>query len=244
MPDVIYYSCSGDTYVGEAKMSIKSLRTKGKYTGDIILFTGVNQNVGDVDCQVVKIDIGPQVNWFRGRFIVKDFFDFSKYDKVLYTDSDTICIKPIQIMFDHHQANKVSYVVERQSIRASANSVYYMTEQQMEENKEHNTVNSGNFIMDGKEFKVNMDMWADTYFNKCLIDPLDPVYAVRHRKLGDQSAFQKLVVCKDYNANHLPRGIVSMPYNERIQDNCVIVHFCSGKLKNKRTRMMLECLNS
>lgn len=216
--DLIYYCASGDQYIAEAAISINSIRTVGLFKGRIILFTSKSQVVPSLPCEVIRIDCD---DWLKIRFAVS--FDFSKFNRVMYLDTDIVCIKPIHLLLDRHTSGLVSIVTEHYKMKTWLGILSsYFTVDEMRYIEKDNMINAGTFICDGCKCKDLFYTWLLTYHQS--------------QTPNDQAALDRMFYNNKSYFNILPRGIVSMPKQESEQEHSVLVHFC-GIRKNRLNLM-------
>jgi len=123
MKQLVYYSVSNHVgYLQMMKYSMMTLRQKGEYEGDIILFT----NIKDIPSSIQNECI---VKYVPGRCSPKNFkyesreeIDFTEYDKVLYFDADILFSSPVCHIFDMIEGNNFVHV--RDTIRNMVASCY------------------------------------------------------------------------------------------------------------------------
>jgi len=95
------YLCAflNDAYIEEAKICIESLRTTGRFTGPIYLFTDKDISIIGVEIIKVKCESIPLSSSFRTR-LFEHMKDFNVDDIFLYLDTDIVLLKPLP-SYDH-----------------------------------------------------------------------------------------------------------------------------------------------
>jgi hypothetical protein len=231
--NLIYYTSCGDAYIKEVELSIKSLRANGYYTGDIKLFTSPSQHVPDHlsnICEVVRVDLK---DWLTSRFDISKLYDFNNYDKVLFLDSDVLCVRPIRLMWECHASSTFSIVTEKYKMRKWVKQLQsYFTEEEITSMRKDPIINAGTFICDGKCYKEFMSSWHD-YYNSHF----------DNYKPNDQTALHRMYYDNHLNFRNLPRGIVTMPKQEDEKGHTVLLHYC-GMKKNRQKEMEERFLSS
>lgn len=81
-------------YLEEAKICIKSLRTNGKYSGVIYVFTDLDGV--DIDgAKIIKTTCDSIANSSAFRLNVFKYLEFEPNDIILYLDTDIVTLKPV-----------------------------------------------------------------------------------------------------------------------------------------------------
>jgi|TARA_B110000285_G_scaffold167257_1_gene186944 hypothetical protein len=90
------YLCAfiNEHYIEEAKVCIKSIRTNGKFSGTIYLFTDLNVVIPDVTIIKSHINNVYESASYRTR-IFEHIKDLSVNDRLLYLDTDIVILNPI-----------------------------------------------------------------------------------------------------------------------------------------------------
>ena len=228
---LIYLIALGQPYWKLAKICIQSLRNAGKYTGDILLITDdtffypilnvtlYQANYKDSQCSKYwKVDC-------------LSLIDLSRYQKIMYLDVDTICLKPIQIIFDYCQDDLIHSELPMLPGKFHSITGRWMGECLTEDEKviaDRRKVrgsNSGFFCCPSKLIKIFLDAW------KYEIDRYKCDYAF------DQPPFNAIIYRETVKCKPIPEYWIVYPMlYERfkcryllpsILPQSIMLHFCA-----------------
>jgi len=93
------------TYIEQAKLSIKSIRKNGNFNGQIDLITNIDCNIDGVN--VIKVNDCKDINdAFAYRLKMLDILDWKENDTFLYLDTDIIVMKRLSnLKYNNEKVN-------------------------------------------------------------------------------------------------------------------------------------------
>jgi hypothetical protein len=157
--NLVYLTPFGSEYRKMARLCVLSMRTIGKYTGKIVIFTDeIDDSLREIsniaDIVQVQFECHPLV----ARIYACDYINASSYQNIMYFDCDIFCMKEINTMF--RAKNNVLYMEEPwHKIKNTWSGVidtYYFNEEEMIKYGECHPINSGHYCVSGDYF--------DTFF--------------------------------------------------------------------------------
>jgi hypothetical protein len=215
-----------------AKLTIDTLRNAGKYTGDIIVFTDNPNWLNGIKATPVIMSrqrFG-KAHPATYRFMIADFIDTSKYDQIMYLDSDILCLKDIEPLFTAKDCLK--YTKENFLLDQSENNYRCFSVRDRIKYGKELVINSGQFCIDSKYFKDYL---------KIILNQVTDQYI--HIFCADQSAFnvclyKGFIIGEPWNA-----GLVEFTIDEGKIIDPILKHYNINKknfivdyLKNKDIR--------
>lgn len=223
--NVIYTIGFGKRYFDMAKMCAISIREKGKFNGDVLIFTDLNEKSNNY-YNVISVSTVSE-NLKHMKIICGKKIDIKKYHNIAFVDADIMfCRKINSELFDGLQCGKVKYVVESQSplIHSPAHNAMFKYK---DLNKfSCHGINSGFFVINSKYIKKMLDIWSEI---------IKTGHRYRQSGLYDQPAFNYMIYnniykgCK-YNAKIKYGHLGNMP--KRLMNKFDFIHFTLNS-KNK-----------
>lgn len=154
---VVYYTVFGSSpYYQNAKISIQSLKKLGEFTGDVVVFSDkpfVYPGVINIILQT-----GHFSKIFELRYTAGEHFDFGKYDKIMYLDTDILVVRPINSLFE----NDLDFIYFEEPdyyfLTGSISSIFFDWKTRMVNIYKH-SINAGQFVVSGKNYLETMKVW-------------------------------------------------------------------------------------
>ncbi|MEI6728396.1 MAG: glycosyltransferase [bacterium] len=154
---VVYYTAFGSNpYYQNAKISIQSLIELGKFNGDIVVFSDKPFEYFGVINILIQPDHFSKI--FELRYIAGQYFDFSKYDKIMYLDTDILVVRPINPLFE----NGLDFIYFEEPdyyfLTGSISSIFFDWKTRLTKIYKH-SINAGQFVVSGKLYPKMMKIW-------------------------------------------------------------------------------------
>lgn len=211
--DVIFFTASGERFMKEAEISIRSILINGDFNGDIILFTDHKQKVNSFLSPYVKrID---SINWEMTARIecLKLLTD---YKRILYLDTDIVCINSIDHVFSKHGESEFSLVTENVLLKDWRKSRAYLGRKKFRRVKHNNIINSGTFVTNGRDAIKYHDIWIDCFNNGMLM---------KNGEYCAQCSLNKMYHEGLGSYNFIGRELVTMMGTENENHRSVFLHW-------------------
>lgn len=94
------------------ELSLRSLREKARFKGDIIVFTDFTRKLDNEDAlQITRVIIerSPSEDPKNFRIYMNEYYDFSKHTKIIYIDFDILVMKNINKAFDQIKTDAIYF---------------------------------------------------------------------------------------------------------------------------------------
>lgn len=231
--NLIYTVAIGNDHVRYARFMVQSLRTFGKFDGDILVFSDHAHNI-DGATVVQQLDILALRKPHMTKAFIGKALDVSAYNKVCWLDADVVAVQPVAPLFE--QAGlwlpvevKVLQEEDKQafSIPAEPCAIGDIG------------LNAGLILHDGVEWNGFCQRWWDAMvIGQCW----------NHQYCFDQPVLNHLIRSGIIPANRMPEGTMHFlhPLAQPFTDITVFVH-ARAPLKHEIMRMvmgMMSCAHS
>jgi alpha-N-acetylglucosamine transferase len=210
--NLIYMVAIGKKYQDEAIMLVNSLRKIGLFNGEIICITNSLFNIGDANIVIIKEQIIPHLI----RFHAYKLINFIDYDKVMYLDTDILCQKPINKLFNND--GSLHYTEEQWN--DDKNLINFDTAEALYW-KNKNGINSGTFCISGHNINEFLYKWKETYEKT-----LDKRYFKRYY---DQASFNYIIRKNLIKNTQWDIGLIGFPHNKIDYRSGIIAHYTINK---------------
>jgi len=251
MKNLVFLACRlGDNsaiYKQMLNTCVESLRTKGKFFGDIVVLKNTEENLlkPTYADYVHEFCVSGEESFGFGnhelarakgkhfKFILHHFIDCSKYDNILYLDIDIIAIRNINRMFCS-EGNKLMYAVEEASMSSDSFN-HFLDEESMQKAALLKGVNSGTFCIPGAKY----ELFSETWKQHLSLPVINPGYE------WDQPALNVLVLRNEFPCEAYHHQTVYFPllYSHNYGDETVLYHFNSKGQKEKDFNVMRSYLD-
>ena len=251
MKNLVFLACRlGDNAAIYRKMlntCVESLRTKGKFFGDIVVLKNVEEELLQptyadyvheyyVDGREAFDFKDHEVARAKGKhfkFILHHYIDCSKYDNILYLDIDIIAIRNINRMFCS-DGTKLMYAVEDAPMSSDSFN-HFIDEESMVQAAELKGVNSGTFCVPGEKYAEFSEAWK----KNLSLPVLNPGYE------WDQPALNMVVPRNEFPCEAYHGKTVYFPllYSYNYGDETLLYHFNSKGQKEKDFNVMRSYLD-
>jgi len=113
----IVYTSFGHAYNRYTKLSIRSLRRKGKYRGPIRLLTNLPQDFAEYgkECEIIHVSQDGASDFFQSRFF-KTQLNVYDFEETLFIDSDCLIIKPIASVWSYLDNCDIAMAINKRQI--------------------------------------------------------------------------------------------------------------------------------
>lgn len=232
MSNLIYLISFGDrAYHDMTRLCVKSLRRRGNFHGDIIVFSDGTFEVDEENVTVINF---PKMNDpFKIKTLKSNAYkwiDLSKYKQIAYMDSDMLAIRDVKSLFCANGKSIVcasEYPFNSMLSESSGSSLFKHSERARVMNRWG--LNTGFLAMNSNSFKRNMSLWYKTIIEK------------KHslHEWIDQPCFNWLAFQKRFQIKELPNASIEIPAlyafcscvdEFKISKNTKILHFIGAKL--------------
>jgi len=201
---LIYYVSKGELFSKLTNYSIKTLLTKGKYEGDILVL-GDDYFIDNNEHNVKVIDItNSNVHPQHIRYLCGNLIDLKDYDKIIYIDSDIEVLRnvyPLLILESGLNYTEEDYHTHLDFGFGLPASSYYFTEEEFELYKNEKIINSGFFCIDVFYFKKLIEIWKTISERKTAVQS------------SDQAAFNLIVLKKIFPINKISSWYINYLWN-------------------------------
>ena len=230
MANLIYTTAFGKPYyISLAVELYRSVRKHG-YTGDFIVLTD--------DIELPEVEglrfFRTQTKYLWKTAILDIGINLEKYDKILFLDSDIVCIAPIDELF---ALEGIHIAMEDWDLSSNAMNSQFLSlaEKQRAKAGKLLSVNAGTFVFPGVLAKKFLGMWREV-FAQCSKKELPDLWNGAHAdkdgdkvlEWWDQGALQALCM-RDLPWKPLPKAIVNMPAMEwksrKLTEKTALIHF-------------------
>ena len=225
---------------------VRSLRSKGKFFGDIVVLKNVAEPLVDTTYSdhvrefhvPLEENYGftePQLKRAKGKhfkFILHEFVDCTQYDNILYLDIDIIAIRNINSMFCS-EGRDLMYAVE-DSPMSSDSFNHFFDGDELRQAELKKGANSGTFCIFGKGYRRFVDQWKSNFD----LPLINPGYE------WDQPALNALILKEQLPSQpyHLKTVYFPMIYSYNYGSETVLYHFNSKGQKEKDFNVMRSYL--
>ena len=159
---LIYYITLGEQCAKLTSISIQTLLINGNYKGDILVFGDdyfIKNNKFDIE--IIRVEQG-DFHVFDCKFIFGEQIDHTKYDQIMYLDSDIEVLNNVYPLFTAE--GKLLHRVERWHKQkdepyGSLLMSNLFTKEEYEQYKDNYISNAGQFCIDAKLFKQFIGEW-------------------------------------------------------------------------------------
>lgn len=222
-------------YVKEAKLCIESLRTHGKYAGEIYLFTDL-EDIKIEGVTIIKADCDSIANSSAFRLDVFNYIEFKEDDIVLYLDTDIMILKPLP---------DFSWIDDKVNVYGYNGTFGYRKRKQKEESFA-GYLTTDREIVEQDAFCAGILLFRPTeYIRKLFADTLS-----LHRqnvKVGKiNNCWEQPSLCFILAKNHMfSLNLNAFVHEERmnanVKDSVIFNHFCGmrGHQRNVQMRKYL-----
>lgn len=222
--DLIYMVAKGNSFLQEAEMCVTSIQRFGNFKGNLKVFT----NTLDVPTAlkpyavVVPFELD---NWKKGRFAVRDLIVFEQYNRIVYIDTDMLCLNPLDPIFD---SCKCGLTVARETNTLWKKTKRFISDEKYESVRNETMINSGFFCISASECYSFLELWDST-----------------HRGSGnpesDQVILHKLYYEGLLDLHFISESHFAFPMQKAELPTAALLHYCGRR--RRRMGLMRKKLN-
>lgn len=209
---VLYTVAVNGLFREMARTFVASARIFGNYFGDIIIFTDKpfedrfdprviidTEEVKKVQGDLTKHKVCQQ----NLRLEIAKSYDFSRYDKILYSDVDILFLNNVWKFFKHIPANGIAFSREQIPMSAGYYNRCFEHYGKTEVMQGKLGANCGFFGLDKKSFLPFTESWRTMLYKERWEDP----------KISDQHIFNWLTTMStnEYTFKDFPSGMMEFP---------------------------------
>ena len=252
--NLVYYTVGSDVkYVDMLKYSIESLRTFGKYAGDILIISDdvcirrVKQRFRD--CKILHIE-NPSIHCEASinKLRINKYVDIKKYSKIIFLDLDILIQNDINVIFKHIEDKFIfsnEYFLGRDDSQKMGDQgnwhgAHLFSEEEviLYDVKNKNALNSGFF---------GFDISLISHFEKMLIElEKDRVFQSKNPIFDwccEQPTVNRYMIMNDIYSDKVSEKVLKFArfyrYDSEEASDKIIIHFCwgVGQYENKFEKM-------
>lgn len=159
---MVYYIVFGDTvYYDNLKLSIQSLIKLGKFAGEILVFSDKKLDFPKV--HNVVLDLPSFKDWFELRFRCYHYFDFNRFQNIIFLDGDVLVVRPLENLFSGHDV--VCFCQADHYIDTGLLNAAFFDSKMFWQNWYKNPINAGQIIFNGQTFEQTLRIWSQNHDN-------------------------------------------------------------------------------
>lgn len=217
----------------------KSIREHG-YTGDLII---LSDRYFDSEYVIVRVcDFMESDKFWKAA--IRKVVNLSKYDKVLFMDSDIVCLQNPERFFE---MDGISIPLEPITIRKSGLNPVFLTPAELQKYGDEPAFNSGTIVMPGKDAEAFLTAWENEWAKtdwKALKDYW-PKTVFYKGQMYDQGVMQAMII-----RGLFPIAPIAMPVDfvgfpcltGADASESVALHFCGLKHTGDNKRLLLDSM--
>jgi hypothetical protein len=211
-------AAGGYAYAEMADVCVQSLRTKGKFTGEIKIFTNLDLSPYEFirsECTAAKVESFSNIT----KTLIPEWSE--PYDQLMYIDVDCIAIDDINPFFEY-KPDKIRFSEQWKMPMTGPDFSAWLTSKEKIRAADRNGVNGGFFVTPQGKISELCHHWSAL---------------INQQYKNDQWALNALVLRDMFDIDFFPDHWVEFPLiaeelnqiQDRVLEENKILHFCSNR---------------